>query len=42
MKSEIETVIKPSAIVVFGILSVLTGTLAALVMAAWGFTIYLA
>jgi len=42
MKSEIETVIKPSPILIFGAACVLAGALAALTMAAWGFTVYFA
>jgi len=42
MKSEIKTVSRPSAGLVFGITCVLAGTLAALAMAGWGFTAYFA
>ncbi len=41
MKSEIETVSKPSGILIFGIVCVATGVLASLTMTAWGFTAYL-
>jgi len=42
MKSEIETVNKSSGVLLFGITCLLASTLAALIMAAWGFTVYLA